>query len=783
MLLCLASPAAAELGRWTPIGPEAPGVVLTIAIDPHSPTTLYAGTQESGVFKSTDGGASWQPKSLGLEGFPSIHHLLVDPQNPSTLYTSHRNSKSVDGGETWFQNPPFAGGSGPTAIDPQTPSTVYAAPTYFGAFKSSNGGATWQEIALDLGIVDAIVVDPQSSAVVYAFVQEGGLFKSVDGAATWNAINAGLTSPAIAALAIDAGAPATMYVAALSEYDDDGNRLTVGGVFKTTDGGTTWNPSGTGLENRSVTRLVVHPQETATLYAFTYPLSVFRSTDAGASWSACGALPDVIRTVSTLVVDPVTPATLYLGTDQGVVKSVDAGATWTAANAGFTQLHVTAIDVAASDPPAVYAGTYRDGVFKSTDRGASWSAVNTGLAPAGIFGVQIDALAVDPLTPSRLYALIQASRYGPFQSTDAGASWAGFPFDPFGGSLYCVATLAVDPLDPGIVYAGMRRGGVCAGGVLRSVDGGPWTPTAAPPIRIAALALDPITPGTLYIGSDDYQGFHKSTDGGASWTTATELAHDAVTAIAVDPLHAGVVHVATEDGIRTSTDGGAQWSPVSLPFYQLPVLLIDPRNSDVLYAAGAGVQRSIDGGATWVPLYDGLVDLSVETLALDPGNPSELYAGTRGSSAYRIDLGASCTVDAECDDHDPCTVDACEASPSDVAHRCVQRPRTGLDGVTCAFSVRLADGQCAGERTLARYARVLTRGHARLTRATASASSARVARLLTAAADMSRRGTGVAEQALRRGRLGADCGAVVLDVLAAAESRARRHASRLRALE
>jgi len=779
-LIVVAAPAAADHVRWTPIGPEGVDVVYSLAIDPRTPSTLYAGTSSAGIFKSTDGGATWQPKSRGLEGYPIVHHLLVDPQNPSTLYTSLANSKSTDGGETWFRNAPLVGSVGPSAIDPKNPSTIYAVETYFGAFKSSDGGASWQQIATDIGIVASVVVDPHGSDVLYAFIEEGGVFKSTDGGTTWSAIDDTLPARSIAMLAFDPVTPGTIYIAAFPEYDRDWNRLADGGIFKSTDGGTTWT-SGVQLNAGGVGKLVVDPLDPATLYAVTYPLGLFRSTDGGATWSARGPLHDDIRAVTAFLIDPQTPTTLYLATDVGIFKSVDAGATWNAINAGITQLDVREVGVTSGETPTVYVGTARKGMFTSTDRGTSWSPANDGFGPlVGYWGISIEALAVDPWTPSTALAVVNGGNpSGPFQTTDGGSSWTVYPFDPFGRSMFCVTTIAVDPLDPRVVYAGRSLGGVCEGGVLRSVDGGPWTLTGAPAIRVASLAVDPIAPGTLYIGGDNHGGFYVSTDGGVSWTESTGLHLATVTAIAVDPLHRGVVHAATDEGIRTSTDGGRHWNPPALGLSESPVIVIDPRDSDVLYAGVFGVWRSADRGATWTALDEGLVHRDVQALALDPENPSELYAGTAGSGAFRIDLGAACRADAECDDGNACTADACEVSATTGVQRCVQRPLRGLDGVSCGFDVSLAAGPCASEKMRARFERLLARGHARLERAAARDVPARTVRALRAASSVADRALGLADIASQRGRISLACRMTLLDAFQEAESRALRHAHRL----
>src|SRR5436309_3169218 len=121
----------ASLNEWTAIGPEG-GTVVTLAIDPQAPSTLYAGTRESGVFKSTDGGGSWRAINSGLayvNGTLTILDLVIDPQSPATLYAGTSPAgvyKSIDGGASWRSanaGLPYLGILD-LAIDPQSPATL-----------------------------------------------------------------------------------------------------------------------------------------------------------------------------------------------------------------------------------------------------------------------------------------------------------------------------------------------------------------------------------------------------------------------------------------------------------------------------------------------------------------------------------------------------------------------------------------------------------------------------------------------------------------------------------
>jgi photosystem II stability/assembly factor-like uncharacterized protein len=138
------------------------------------------------------------------------------------------------------------------------------------------------------------------------------------------------------------------------------------------------------------------------------------------------------------------------------------------------------------------------------------------------------------------------------------------------------------------------------------------------------------------------KGLFKSTDAGASWS---ELTSGSVHAVAIDPQNSSTLFVSTNAGMSKSTDGGASWSALnsglpmttmyvmnSAPFYPVSTLAIDPQNPSTIYAGtgASGVFQTTDGGANWYAVNSGLTTLSVSTLAIDPQNTNTVYAGTAG---------------------------------------------------------------------------------------------------------------------------------------------------------
>lgn len=310
---------------------------------PNTTASVFSG---SPGFKSTDSGATWQPLKNGLENF-NVRALAIDPQNPSTVYAG------TQGG---------------------------------GVFKSVNGGGNWAKLAgVTYPYISCLAVNPQNPAEVYA--GGVGVFRSSDGGSTWRLAESGLATLAVNALAIDPQRPSTLYAATQS-----------GEVFKSTDAGVNWSPASAGLPAQLyVTALAVDPRNPATLYAGTPGAGAFKSTDAGGTWSPINAGLD--NNIYAFALDPVNPATVYAGARRGVYKSTDGGGRWTTVNSGLVDTFIYALVIDPKDPSKLYAGTSGGGVFKTENGGQNWSAASAGL-PTG----RIYTLAVDPKTPSTLYA-------------------------------------------------------------------------------------------------------------------------------------------------------------------------------------------------------------------------------------------------------------------------------------------------------------------------------------------------------------------------------------------
>jgi photosystem II stability/assembly factor-like uncharacterized protein len=645
------------------------GSITALAIDPQTPDTLYAGTKLGGVFKSVDGGNNWHPMNAG--GLTDVctrsttpystdkfcfyvTALAIDPLTPTTLYAgtwSRGLFKSTNGGATWSAiSVVFPLFIHSLVIDPRTPTTLYVggcskSPSSDGVFKSTDGGASWY--LLKAGLTGnpcfvALAIDPQTPSTLYAGTNQGGVLKTTDGGANWRPVNSGLSNTYVTCLVIDPQTPTNIYVGVA------GIAGQTGGVAKSINGGESWSEVvNTGLtfsensrEATEVQVLAIDPLTPTTLFAAVgaerfpreLPGGLFKSTDGGKSWRSLGGDFNLSPGVYALVVDYRRPITLYAGVAVGgVLKSADGGTTWRVANGGLTglDLNVRALAIDPRTPTTVYAGT-TGGVFRSTDRGGSWHPVNTGLG-----WVEILALAVDPQMPSTIYAGTSGS--GVFKSTDGGGGWRSISA---GLARLQVATLAIDPRTPTTVYlstpcrySGAKGRMVTPGEVFRSTNaGGKWvaldTALHGTPLTpgldtvfVSNLAIDSRTPTTIYASVLSCTHRHLSD---AQGTREAFWSHD--------PL-----------GVIKSTDGGTTWSRVSQGWSPAGTLAVDPKSPDTIYAGvdGGGVSKSIDAARSWRPIHTGLTNLHVHAVAIDPQTPTSIYVGTDGGVYKSTDGGDS----------------------------------------------------------------------------------------------------------------------------------------------
>jgi photosystem II stability/assembly factor-like uncharacterized protein len=597
--------------------------VTAVAVDPATPSTVYAGTLDRGLFKTTDSGATWTTANNGFccppSFFREVTEIVIDPSSPSTVYVGTRFSgvfKSTNGGSTWSEANTGIGSAKEVlalAIDPASPSTLYAGLGFGqGIYKTTTGGATWSAVNTGLtgsNSVVALAVDPSAPSNVYA-ANGSGVFKTTTGGAGWNPSGTGLTNP-IFAFAIDPSSPAVVYAAGSN------------GVFKTTTGGANWTPKTTGLPNLNLDdaiSLAIDPASPSTLYVGFIQNGVFKTVNGADNWTAMSTgLSGSSLAVNDIALNPASSSTLYAGTDGGVFKSINGASNWAfSSTVALSEREITVIAVDPTNASIVYAGTDGGGVQKSTDGGTTWSAASNGLTGLAL---DVDALAIDPVTPSTIYA---GTVGGVFKSTNGGANWveknSGFNIRNTNG-------LAIDPTNTQVVYAALF-----GSGVYKSINGGDsWTPHnngLAGALGVHSVTIDPSNTLVVYAGTTN--NVYKSTDGGASWIVRnTNMGGgDETLAVVVDPTNSMIAYAATDIGVYRTTNGANTWSFTNFNVSAfVHALAIDHTSPQTLYAAtDKGIFKTTDGASTWTQLTSGLSGVAAVAIALARSTPSTVYA-------------------------------------------------------------------------------------------------------------------------------------------------------------
>lgn len=605
----LARPVAAGVDRWTPIGPEG-GEILSLAADPDSPGTLYAGTYFGGVWKSLDGGGSWAPTVEGLGG-PSYSALAVS--NGRVLSGGSDGGLYVlaDGASAWRRVGPFPFGAYELAVDPTDPAKIWAIGFSSGGdlYASNDAGESWdRKLSLQFALYS---VDIAPTVPPTVWVGGGnGLYTTRDGGASWHEFDIGSGPPWSAPFGVgevhaDPEAPETVFASASS------------GFWRTTDAGGHWSQMTDGEPRYRLLSLQ------GALLGFNGS-RLLRSEDKGDTWEPAelGPLPDI----ASLVADPAEPGGAWLGSRGSIFRTSDSGRTWT--RTPGRDLRATFTGALAFDPfrPGILYTTltpftYTGKLLRSVDDGASWSPTLPVL--------DVSSLVADPRRPATLYV---GTPRGVAVSRDRGVHWQRLLQEPKG-----IDAVAVDPHRTGTLWAAGRR-------FWRSRDAGRTWKRLANPIapgtdaRGVKLFPSPWHPETLYL-IDSYQNLRRSTDGGATWEALDAYG---AAALAFDPVQPDLLYVADTSGnLRKSLDGGTAWEPVANVAgvgVGLTALLIDCLDPSIFYAGTAerGVWRSLDRGATWQPLATGFFAPRVTCLEADPRNPRRLVACTLGGGLLEI---------------------------------------------------------------------------------------------------------------------------------------------------
>lgn len=634
--------------EWTQMPSPPAGGVWSITIAPANPEILYAATRDANVWKSIDGGQTWE--QLGERGFGAhiFANIAVHPRDPEVVYVSNGLLfKSTDGGKTWRS---LGIGSGESmgvvsiALAPSNPQIIYAGDDLGRVFKSSNGGLSWRTFPVTQAPITELAVDFTDPDVVFAGTGPIGIFKTTDGGRSWTRV---FSQPISSypqerrTLVMDPTDPEHLYVG------------TDSGIYESRDGGLRWQRLSTTV--RDPLGLVI--SSSRTLYAAVVGRGVLNSTDGGRTWQPTGYQSARWGSDPHLAAHPADPDVVYAGSMKGFAKSTDGGRTWTAINEGFVVDDFFTLALDPIDPDIIYAGLFWTmGMYKSRDGGRSWTWLPEYMHSEGGHEHYPMQISIDPRNPQIVYV---TGAYGLRKTRDGGRTWRDVR-GPFFG--YHVHGLALNPTASDVLYVGSAPGESSLPGshLYRSIDGGrTWVelnqPLRGRDVNFYRIVVAPSDPRVIYVAVNSHAfvlphqhpgrgGVLKSTDGGQTWVLLKDgLRNPEVFALAVDPRNAEITFAGTDEGVYKTIDGGRNWQRLEgLPSGAVHDIALHPTDPDTIAVAygenqcggcwtspsGRGIYLSRDGGESWIWVTQGFSRRQQVVLDVVFSPQGVLYAGT-----------------------------------------------------------------------------------------------------------------------------------------------------------
>lgn len=665
---------------WESAGPlNIGGRITSLAVDPTNENIIFIGAASGGIFKTTDGGQNWSPV-FDRETSLSTGDLAIAPSNPQIIYvgTGEANAgggslaydgagifKSTNGGSSWeslgLEN---NGSTGKVIIHPQNPNRVYVATMgqLFnnnpdrGLYRTNNGGQSWEQILYisdSTGVIDLAMHPTQPNILLAASWerirrpnrrQYGGstsaIYRSNDGGDHWEKLNlpiAANRSLGRIGLAISPVNPNRVYA-----YVADGENDLLLGIYRSDDLGENW----TSLTLDGISqvpfmwwfgKIYADPIDADLIYICGLELHQYRIGDAQWQTIMNGSHVDQ----HALFIEPENRDYLLLGNDGGLYRGTgDFRNSWTHfKNLPITQFYTAEVDY--SQPERLFGGTQDNGSLRRRTDNGQWEQI---LGGDGFVNL------VDPSNSRYVYA---ESQYGNFRrSTSGGDQFSnGTPLESLSENKNWKTPVVLDPNTPSTVYYGAQR-------VYRSKDRARnWqaispilteTPAGSNLVygTLSSLAVSPADSRIIYAGTDD-GSLYITTNGGVNWSQIDQgLPRRWITSISAHPTDPDVAYI-TFSGYRwneylphvfRTADQGQSWTDISAGLPEIPAndLVINPELPDQLFlATDAGVFYSNDEGLNWEILGQKLPKVVVNDLVYHQPTQT-LAAGTYGRSMYQI---------------------------------------------------------------------------------------------------------------------------------------------------
>jgi hypothetical protein len=573
----------AEGANWTSLGPNSSsggyggiGRINRVAFHPSDANTFYACTAGGGLWKTSNGGTSWTTLTSGLSRI-GTSDLVIHPTTPDVMYLATGDCdgfdtpslgvfKSTDGGSSWNATGlSFTDGQNVVIfklVMHASNTSILIAATNAGIYRTTDAGATWTRVFSSAIIYD-LEKKPGDATTLYA-CSGTQIYTSADAGVTWTSRTT-ISGGRRIALAVS---PAnTSFVGALVAKSSDSGFL---GFYGSTDSGVTWasrstspnllgwNPSGndSGGQGWYDLCLSIDPANANNIYVG--GVNTWKSTNGGTSWAlntmwyATGSTPEVHADKHDIAFQ--NNSTLYQCNDGGIYKSTNGGTSWTDLTNGMSISQLYKIGVSQTDTKVIaglqdngtklrsttgtwsdeiggdgmdcaidpsngnimYGELYYGDIYRSTNGGSGWSAIAPDIGSEGAGWVTPFALA--PSAPATIYIGYQNL----YKSTNNGTSWTRMTNGVTGG--YIINNIAIAPSDANVVYFSSDQYLNSGGNLYKTTDGGSTTTTLTKPNSsgyINGIAIDNTNPNNVWVCMGGYSAglkVYKSTNGGSTWT-------------------------------------------------------------------------------------------------------------------------------------------------------------------------------------------------------------------------------------------------------------------------
>ncbi|MDX1446580.1 VPS10 domain-containing protein [Lishizhenia sp.] len=654
-------------GTWSLVGPKSLPTNLTgqlngngrlsaIAFHPTDTNIIYVGAPAGGLWKTTDHGATWTEYSAGLTRL-GVSSIVIHPTQPDTIYigTGDRDGgdapgygvwRSTDGGATWAAHNSGMGNItiNELIMNPNNADSMYAAASNQKIYRTIDGGATWSSSAsLGMNPKD-IALHPTNPNIVYASGSE--LHKSTNGGANFTQISSGVPSnPSRMALAVSPDEPNWVYLLA-----GDGNGLV--GIYRSTNSGISFSARSTtpnilgyqtdGSGNASQAWydlvLVANPLDADEIYAG--GINIWKSTDGGMNLSCAsywvgtqGSIDGVHADQHVLEFSPHNNI-LYNGNDGGIYYTMDDGTNWTDISSGLAIAQIYKIGVSQQTKDLVITGFQDNGTGYTT-------AANDFYTVIGGDGMEC---VIDPTDDNYMYGALY---YGDIRrSSNGGNNFSGIT-SSISESGAWVTPYKLDPNNSNTMLVGMEN-------VWRSTDvkaTATFTQitTFSGSQKIRDIAIAPSNSDVVYVSRRDNK-LWKSTNATTATPTWVDLGANLPVSnepsdIEIDPTNPNHLFIALNNNIYESNNGGSSWVDISgtLPNIALNTIVIDHESSvNAMYVGmDVGVYYIDDNLTDWVSYQTNLPNCEVFELEIQYDNVScggQLLAATYGQGLWRSDL-------------------------------------------------------------------------------------------------------------------------------------------------